>query len=116
LGNFESFWLGRWHGEGTSNTVPRIVEGDNNNYQISDFFVKDGSYLRLKVAQLGYTLPRSLTSKWGIQRLRLFIQGENLFTITGYDGYDPEVGTRNGLDSGTYPQSRTFTFGASITL
>lgn len=114
LGNFEKMWLNRWHGEGTSNTVPRIVEGDNNNYQISDFFVQDGSYLRLKVAQIGYTLPETMTRRWGVEKLRLFLQGENLFTITGYDGYDPEVGTRNGLDSGTYPQARVLTVGASI--
>jgi TonB-linked SusC/RagA family outer membrane protein len=116
LGNFESFWMKRWHGEGTSNWVPRIVEGDNNNYQISDFFVQKGSYLRLKVAQLGYTLPKHLTTRYGIQKLRFFVQGENIFTLTGYDGYDPEVGTRNGLDSGTYPQARTFTFGVDLVL
>lgn len=115
LGNFEHFWLGRWHGEGTSNTVPRIVEGDNNNYQISDFFVQDGSYLRLKVAQIGYTLPTTLTRRWGINKLRFYVQGDNLFTITGYDGYDPEVGTRNGLDSGTYPSARTVSFGVNLT-
>lgn len=112
--NYESFWLNRWHGEGTSNSVPRVVEGDNYNYQISDFFVEDGSYLRMKVAQLGYTLPAQLTKKAGIQKLRVFLQGENLFTITGYSGYDPEVGTRNGFDGGTYPQARTFTVGANI--
>lgn len=114
LGNFEKDWLNRWHGEGTSNRVPRIVEGDNNNYQISDFFVQDGSYLRLKIAQLGYTLPVALTRRYGVQKLRIFVQGENLFTFTGYDGYDPEVGTRNGLDSGTYPQARVLTLGANI--
>lgn len=112
--NFESSWLNRWHGEGTSNSIPRVVEGDNYNYQISDFFVEDGSYLRLKVVQLGYTLPSRLMKKAGIQKLRLFLQGENLFTVTGYSGYDPEVGTRNGFDGGTYPQARTFTIGANI--
>ena len=115
LATFESSWLDRWHGEGTSNTNFRIVEGDNNNYQISDWFVQDGSYLRLKVAQLGYTLPRQLVNNIGIQNLRVYIQGENLLTFTGYDGYDPEVGTRNGLDSGTYPSARTITLGASVT-
>lgn len=114
LGNFEKKWLNRWHGEGTSNSVPRIVEGDNNNYQISDFFVEDGSYMRLKVLQIGYTLPKQMLNKIGIDNIRLYLQGENLFTVTNYTGYDPEVGTRNGLDSGTYPQARTFTFGVNV--
>lgn len=114
LGNFGTEWLGRWHGAGTSSTMPRLVEGDNINSQISDFFVEDGSYLRFKVAQIGYTLPEKLTAKVGVKALRVFIQGENLFTLTGYSGYDPEVGTRHGLDAGTYPQARTFTAGVNI--
>lgn len=115
FGNFDKSWLNRWHGEGTSNWIPRIAEGDNNNYQISDFFVEDGSYLRMKVLQIGYSLPSQLLQKAGIKGLRFFVQGENLFTITDYTGYDPEVGTRNGLDGGTYPQARTYTIGANIT-
>ncbi len=114
LGNFETEWLDRWHGAGTSNKVPRLVEGDNINDQISDYFVKDGSYLRFKVAQIGYTLPERLIRKVGVKNLRVFIQGENLLTFTGYTGYDPEVGTRDGLDGGTYPQARTFTAGVNI--
>ena len=113
-GNWEKSWLNRWHGEGTSNWVPRIVEGDNNNYQISDFFVEDGSYLRLKVLQIGYSLPTKMLQKVGLSGVRVYLQGENLFTLTDYTGYDPEVGTRNGLDSGTYPQARTFTFGVNV--
>jgi len=113
-GNWDSSWLGRWHGEGTSNWVPRIVEGDNKNYQVSSFFVEDGSYMRLKVAQIGYTLPTSLTKKAFIQKARIFVQGENLFTLTDYSGYDPEVGTCDGFDGGTFPQARTFTIGANI--
>lgn len=112
--NWDKSWLGRWHGEGTSNWVPRVIEGDNNNYQISDFFVEDGSYMRLKVLQIGYSLPQTLLQKVGIKGLRVFVQGENLFTLTDYTGYDPEVGTRNGLDGGTYPQARTYTIGANI--
>lgn len=114
LANFETEWLDRWHGAGTSNKVPRLVEGDNINDQISDYFVKDGSYLRFKVAQIGYTLPERLIRKVGVKTLRVFIQGENLLTFTGYTGYDPEVGTRDGLDGGTYPQARTFTAGVNI--
>lgn len=114
MANWDTKWLNRWHGEGTSNSVPRVVEGDNINYQISDFFVEGGSYLRLKTVQLGYTLPQKISEKFYVKGLRVFLQGENLFTITGYNGYDPEVGTRYGLDGGTYPQARTFTAGIHI--
>ena len=114
--NWEKYWLGRWHGEGTSNWLPHVVGGDpgNNTTRVSDMFIEDGSYLRLKVVQLGYTLPQHLVRKAYIQRLRLFLQGENLYTFTGFTGLDPEVGTRNGFDGGTHPQARTFTIGANI--
>lgn len=114
--NWETEWLGRWHGEGTSNRLPKLVAGDphHNTTWTNDLFVEDGNYLRLKVLQIGYSLPRKLTQKLLIQKLRVFVQGENLFTATKYSGYDPEVGTRNGFDGGTYPQARTFTFGANL--
>ncbi|WP_321332363.1 TonB-dependent receptor [uncultured Bacteroides sp.] len=114
--NWEKSWLGRWHGEGTSNKLPRIDEGDphNNTTWVSDLFVEDGSYLRMKVLQLGYQLPQNYIRKMSVSKLRLFVQAENLFTVTNYSGLDPEVGTRNGFDGGTYPQARTFTFGANI--
>ena len=114
--NWETEWLGRWHGEGTSNHLPKVVAGDphHNTTWTNDLFVEDGNYLRLKVLQIGYSLPRNLTQKLLLQKLRIFVQGENLFTATKYSGYDPEVGTRNGFDGGTYPQARTFTFGANI--
>jgi len=108
--------LQRWHGEGTSNWYPQVVEGGKNGLsEVSNFYVEDGSYLRLKVLQLGYTLPESVTRKALISKLRLFVQGENLFTITDYSGLDPEVGTRNGFDGGTYPQARTYSFGVNVT-
>ena len=115
--NWDKSWLGRWHGEGTSNWMPRVVAGDpnNNTTWVTNLFVEDGSYLRLKVLQLGYQLPENVVKKFFAKKLRLFAQAENLFTITDYTGYDPEVGTRNGFDGGTYPQARTFTFGANIT-
>ena len=115
FGNYDKSWLTRWHGEGTSNWVPRVIDGDNNNYQVSNFFVEDGSYMRLKVLQIGYSLPGQMLQRVGVKGLRFFVQGENLFTITNYSGYDPEVGTRDGFDGGTYPQARTYTIGANIT-
>ncbi len=116
FGNWDKTWLNRWHGEGTSNWMPQIVEGgQNGTNDVSNLYVEDGSYLRLKVLQLGYTLPKSLTQKVFINRLRFFLQAENLFTLTKYKGYDPEVGTRNGFDGGTYPQARTWTMGVNVT-
>lgn len=114
--NWDKSWLNRWHGEGTSNWVPRLIEGDPSGTlnQVSSFYVEDGSFVRLKVAQIGYRLPQQLLRKIYLNNLRVFVQAENLFTITDYSGYDPEVGTRNGFDGGTYPQARTFTIGANI--
>jgi len=113
--NWDKAWLGRWHGEGTSNWWPQIVEGGQNGASdVSNLYVEDGSYLRLKVMQLGYSLPKNLTQQVGISRLRCFVQAENLFTLTKYTGLDPEVGTRNGFDGGTYPQARTWTVGVNV--
>jgi TonB-linked SusC/RagA family outer membrane protein len=119
--NFGKEWLNRWHGEGTSIKYPVLYEGnltpeggDTGANIVSDLYVEDGDYFRLKVLQIGYTLPTVLTKKALISKLRLFLQGENLFTLTGYTGLDAEVGTRDGFDGGTYPQPRVFTFGLNI--
>jgi TonB-linked SusC/RagA family outer membrane protein len=114
--NFDRAWLGRWTGEGTSDWYPQVVEGGQNGPNaVSSFYVENGSYFRLKILQLGYTLPQHISNKVLISRLRLYVQGENLFTITDYTGLDPEVGTRNGFDGGTYPQARIFSFGLNLT-
>lgn len=117
--NLPSYMLDRWHGEGTSNKYPRLSENDENgNWLSSDLYIKDGSYLRLKNIQLGYTLPKAVTTKFFVQNLRVYVGAENLFTITGYDGFDPEIssgGTSLGVDKGVYPQAKTFTVGANIT-
>lgn len=117
--NRPSWILDRWIGEGTSNKIPRMTAvNPNRNWRSSDLYIKDGSYIRLKVMQLGYTLPRNLTKKVSIQKLRLFVTGENLLTFTGYDGFDPEIAAGNyttiGVDKGIYPQSRTISVGANI--
>ncbi len=115
--NLPSWMLGRWTGEGTSNRIPRFVRGDNVNWQSSDLYVYDGSYLRLKNIQLGYTLPQHLTKKVFISSLRLYVAAENLFTFTKYHGFDPEIssgGTSLGIDYGVYPQARTWTIGANL--
>ena len=119
--NFGKEWLGRWHGEGTSTKYPILYEGnltptggDTGANVVSDLYVEDGDYFRLKVLQLGYTLPAALTKKALISKLRLFLQAENLFTLTGYTGLDAEVGTRHGFDGGTYPQPRILTVGFNV--
>lgn len=115
--NLPSWMLNRWTGEGTSNRIPRFVQGDNVNWQSSDLYVYDGSYLRLKNIQLGYTLPAALTQKVFISSLRFYVAAENLFTFTKYHGFDPEIssgGTSLGIDYGVYPQARVWTIGASF--
>lgn len=115
--NLPAWMLSRWTGEGTSNRIPRFVVGDNLNWQSSDLYVYDGSYIRLKNIQLGYTLPNYLTRKAFVSSLRLYISAENLLTFTKYHGFDPEIssgGTSLGIDYGVYPQARVFTIGANL--
>ncbi|BES62941.1 SusC/RagA family TonB-linked outer membrane protein [Dysgonomonas capnocytophagoides] len=115
--NMPSWILNRWTGEGTSNKYPRYVQGDNVNWQSSDLYIYDGSYLRLKNMQFGYTLPGNLTRKYFVSSLRLFVAAENLLTITKYHGFDPEIssgGTSLGVDRGVYPQARVFTVGVNL--
>lgn len=86
--------------------------GSSRNFENSSRYVEDGSYLRLKDVTIGYTLPKKWTDKMHMQRWRFYISASNLFTITNYSGYDPEVG--GGVDYGNYPQSRTVMFGTNI--
>lgn len=126
--NLPSYTLGRWTGEGTSNKYPRLSSDENGNWDSSDLYVHDASFIRLRTLQLGYTLPKGLLRKAYIQNLRLHVSAENLFTITSYKGSDPEIstgtafdsdipsgGTSIGVDRGIYPQARTFSIGASVT-
>ncbi|TVR17954.1 MAG: TonB-dependent receptor [Balneolaceae bacterium] len=116
--NFEQSALNRWTGEGSTNSYPRITNG-GHNYNVSDFFVEDGSFLKLQSLTLGYTLNPSLTSALGMRNLRVYANGNNLFTITGYDGYTPEITSgsviASGIDGAFYPFARTITFGVSAT-
>ena len=106
--------LKRWTGEGTSNSMPRAVYGDpNNNNRVSDRFVEDGSYLRLKNITLAYNFPDKWLAKLGIEAMRLSFSCENVATITSYSGFDPEVDI-NGIDLSRYPISRTYSFGLNF--
>ena len=111
--------LDRWTKENHGNSLPRLTNLDpNNNRRPSDLYIKDGSYLRLKNIQLGYTLPGKWTKTLAIAKLRVFVMAENLLTLTAYGGFDPEAATGDyfniGVDRGIYPQSRTFSVGANI--
>jgi hypothetical protein len=117
LSNYQTEALDRWHGEGTSNTYPRLISTDPNfNFtRPSNFYLENGDYLRLKIVQLGYSLPSELISKIGAQKLRLYVTGENLLTLTKYTGYDPEIGGNVlGIDRGYYPQAKSFMFGVNL--
>ena len=106
--------LDRWRGEGTSNAIPRAVFGDpNQNNRISDRFVENGSYLRLKTISLAYNFPKQWLQALTIENARLTLSCENVATITGYSGFDPEVGI-NGIDLSTHPISRTFNIGLNF--
>ena len=98
--------------ENREGTIPNPL-GSPTNTENSTRFLENGAYFRLKNAQIGYTLPKNLTQKFHCSRLRFYVTASNLFTITKYSGYDPEVGS--GVDYGDYPQSRTFTFGLNAT-
>jgi hypothetical protein len=114
--------LDRWTPDNRSTTFPRAVFGDpNNNRRTSDRFLEDGSFIRLKNLNFGYSLPKSITDKLKINRLRVYVGGQNLLTFTNYSGLDPEVSTFGevtlsaGTDFLTFPQARTIMGGVNIT-
>ena len=115
--NYTTRILDRWTGEGTSNTIPRVTE-QNINWQFSDLFVQDGDYLRISNITLGYDFAKLINFK-AISQARLYVQVQNAFTFTKYDGMDPEIGfgTDNwvsGVDVGYYPRPRTVLFGVNL--
>ena len=117
--NLPSYMLDRWTGPNTSNSIPRMsITDPNNNWISSDLYVQDGSYLRLRNLQIGYSLPSKIVKTVFLSNARFYVSAENLLTITSYRGFDPEIssgGTSLGVDRGVYPQARTISVGASIT-
>ncbi len=112
--------LDRWTEEGSTNEIPRYTWIDvNNNYRISDLYIEDGSFIRLKNIQIGYTLPVGILKKVRASVFRVYVSGENMLTFTKYTGADPEVGATSafdvGIDRGIYPQARTIRIGTTIT-
>ncbi len=115
--NFQTKALGRWTGAGTSNDYPRLTSDDQNgNFtNMSNFYLEDGDYLRLKVVQFGYTFNHKFLNKIGANKFRMYVTAENLLTLTNYTGYDPEIGGGvMGIDKGIYPQARSFIIGAQL--
>ena len=120
-GNRSDRVLDSWTPTNTNPSLPALsatIQG--NEARSNSFFVEDGSYLRLKNLQIGYTIPKDVTSKYGIDSFRLYVQASNLFTITKYDGWDPEIISFDnltlGVDSNLSPQPRIMTLGLNIKL
>ena len=119
--NYDTTILNRWHGEGTSNTQPRIsATGHQNTIWVSNRYMEDADYFKIKTVTLGYDF-KHLWKACPLQQLRFYVQVQNLCTFTGYTGLDPEVGSSGGVESwasgidlGLYPPARTFLVGASI--
>ena len=111
--------MDRWTGAGTSNEVPRLTTAATSNNVFSDYYVEDGSFLRLQNIQLGYTIPQDITQKVKIEKARIFAGATNLFTLTNYTGFDPAASTGepigSGIDYGFYPAPRIYTFGLNLT-
>jgi hypothetical protein len=118
----------RWHGEGTSNTMPLVSFRDaSNNKYPSSRFLEDGSYVRLKNVQLGYSIPENILKRIHVKRLRVYVTGQNLWTLTKFTGLDPEMNVSDnvkkdtyggdvaaGIDWGTYPSARSYIVGINL--
>jgi len=111
-----------YHVVNTNTTLPRLYTSSsaNNNNRVSDAYIEDGSYIRLQNVSLSYTFPKKWLKNTFVSNLKLYCNIQNLFTITKYDGYDPEVGSlwgnalMNGIDYGRYPSPRIYTFGLNV--
>ena len=120
--------LNSWSENNKNTDIPRYVKGSTGtNLAYTERWLENGSFLRLKTLELGYTLPKAWTTKAGLQNLRIYTAMENLFTITDYKGYTPDLGTNDGTgsssgsgvmsrgcDDGRYPSARTITFGLQV--
>lgn len=117
--NFLKSTLDAWTPNNRSTTVPRAVLGDpNSNARESDRFLENGDFIRLRQIQIGYSLPKNLMKKVSLERLRVYVSGENLLTWTKYKGIDPEFSSdilSTGLDSHIYPFTRSCTLGLQLT-
>jgi len=113
-----AYVIDRWTGPGSTNEHPRLTTGPTNNNLFSDYYVEDGSFMRLRNIQFGYTFPSSILRKVNIESLRIYLAANNLITLTHYMGFDPDLGASNvlsaGVDYGMYPQARSLMSGLQI--
>jgi hypothetical protein len=120
----QQYYQNAWTPQNHSNVYSRIVANDDaeGSDAASSAFVENGSYLKLKTVNVGYTFPAAIARKVAVTKLRVYVSSQNLFTITSKKGLDPEIGaiggnaTQNGIDNGAYPSSRFFTVGLNVTL
>ena len=113
-----NYVLGRWTGEGTSNSVPRVTTAATANNVFSDYFVEDASFFRIQNIQLGYSLPENFIKKAKLERVRLYASINNVYTFTKYRGFDPAANSGNpisgGIDYGYYPTPRIYMLGLNV--
>ena len=113
-----AYVIDRWTGPGSTNEHPRLTTGATNNNLFSDYFVEDGSFVRLRNLQFGYTLPSTLLRKINVESLRIYVAANNLITLTRYMGFDPDLSSSSvlsaGVDYGMYPQARSVMSGIQI--
>jgi TonB-dependent starch-binding outer membrane protein SusC len=120
ISNLPEKWLNRWTPTNTNTDIPRFVAGSANFSTVSDFYLENGSFVRIKNIQLGYSIPKKFISKVKVSSLRFYLAIDNAFTFTKYTGFEPELGATSplslGIDRGVYPQARTLRFGATLKL
>ncbi len=113
-----AYVIDRWTGPGSTNEHPRLTTGPTNNNLFSDYYVEDGSFVRLRNIQFGYTVPSAVLRKIHVESLRVYVAANNLVTLTRYMGFDPDLGASNvlsaGVDYGMYPQARSIMSGLQI--
>ncbi len=120
--NYQSFWMDRWTPEAPSTELPRLTSVDpNNNQRPSDFYIEKGNFLRLRNFQMGWSLPKRWIDNAKMQEVKVYLTANNLFTITNYRGFDPDIGTSGwildtGIDKGFYPNNRSIGAGINVTL
>jgi len=115
--------INRWTEDNPESNIPRMTHLNlNNNFRLSDIYIEDGSYLRVRNVQFGYNVPQSLLSKANVLKLRLYVSFDNILTLTNYSGPEPEVVNgwygnplAGGIDAGVYPQSKIYSAGVSVT-
>lgn len=122
--NYLVKYLNAWRTDNTNTDLPRIVDGDpNGNYaKMTSLYLESGTFFKLRTVQIGYNFPKKMIGKWGMQKLRVYVLGENLVNFSGYSGYDPEIGVspdsgggaQFGIDRGFYVSPRSFLVGLNV--